>query len=462
MRRYCLSIIGVLFIVKISSAQIGAINSTELSQIRKSYDRNDASTKAITNALTNSDIKTLVVNRENVGKTDHYFKYKIEIGAITDQKNSGRCWMFTSLNTFRNKVDEKLNMKSFEFSESYLYFWDILEKSNLFLENVIATAAKPWDDRYVEWYFKAPVDDGGMWSSYINLVEKYGVVPKNVMPESNSSSNTSQMLRIINRKLREQGYSLRELAIDKKIKSEDIQKEKVKMLGDIYRILCLNLGEPPTEFTWRYKDKNNKISDTKKYTPISFLSEVLQGINYGDYVMIMNNPSRPYYQYFEVENYRNTKEGINWKYINLPNDVIKQLCMTSIKANEPLYASCDVGQQLDGKEGLLSLNNYDYESIYGMKFGMDKKARILTRESASSHGMALIAYDVDQYEKPVKWQFENSWGDSSGQEGYLTFTDEWFNEYMFRFVIQKRFLTPDVLKVLDQKPTMTPPWDPMF
>ena len=164
MRRYCLSLIGVLLIVNISSAQIGTINSTELSQIRKSYDRNDAATKAITNALTNSDIKTLVVNRENVGKTDHYFKYKIKTGAITDQKSSGRCWMFTSLNTFRNKVDENLNMNSFEFSESYLYFWDILEKSNLFLENVIATAAKPWDDRYVEWYFKGPVDDGGMLS----------------------------------------------------------------------------------------------------------------------------------------------------------------------------------------------------------------------------------------------------------------------------------------------------------
>lgn len=462
MKKIYLSIAGVFLFASIAIAQNGSISSNELNQIRKSYDRNDASTRAITNALSNNDIKTLVVNRENVGKTDHFFKYKIKVGGITDQKSSGRCWMFTSLNTFRNKVDEKLNTSSFEFSESFLYFWDILEKSNFFLENVIATATKPWDDRYVEWYFKSPVDDGGIWSSYINLVQKYGLVPKTVMPETNSSSNTSQMLHMINRKLREQGYSLREMVNDKKIKTEDIQKEKIKMLGDIYRMLCLNLGEPPTEFEWRYKDKNDKISDTKKYTPISFLNEMLPEINYGDYVMIMNNPSRPYYQYYEVENYRNTKEGVNWKYINLPNDVIKQLCIASIKANEPLYTSCDVGQQLDSKEGLLSLDNYDYESLYGMKFGMDKKARILTHESGSSHGMALIAVDVDQNEKPVKWQFENSWGSTSGQNGYLTFTDEWFNEYMFRFVLQKRFLTPDVLKVLDQKPIMTPPWDPMF
>ena len=462
MRKIYLSIVGILMITSLSYAQNGSISDTELGQIRKAYNRNDASTKAITNALTNSDIKTLVVNHENIGKTDHLFKYRIKTGNITDQKSSGRCWMFTSLNTFRSKVADKLSMSSFEFSESYLYFWDILEKSNLFLENAISTTAKPWDDRYVEWYFKAPVDDGGMWSSYINIVEKYGVVPKTVMPESNSSSNTSQMLKMVNRKLREQGYSLRESITNKKIKPDDLQKEKIKMLGDIYRILCLNLGEPPVEFTWRFKDRNDKISDIKKYTPTSFLAEVLPNINYSDYVMIMNNPSRPYYQYFEVENYRNTKEGINWKYINLPNDIIKLLCMASIKADEPLYASCDVGQQLDSKEGLLSLDNYDYESLYGMKFEMDKKARILTRESGSSHGMALIAYDVDQNEKPVKWQFENSWGSSSGQNGYLTFTDEWFNEYMFRFVIQKKFLTPDVLKVLDQKPTMTPPWDPMF
>lgn len=453
---------GLFLIANLSFAQSGSISNSELGQIRKAYDKNDPSTKAITNALTNNDIKTLVVNRNNVGKTDHYFKYRIKTGEITDQKSSGRCWMFSSLNTFRNKVADKLNISSFEFSESYLYFWDILEKANLFLENTIVTAEKPWDDRYVEWYFRTPVDDGGMWSSYINIVQKYGVVPKNVMPESNSSSNTSQMLRMINLKLREQGYIIREMTSNKKTKTEDIQKEKVKMLGDIYRMLCLNLGEPPTEFEWRFKDKTDKISETKKYTPTSFLNETLHDINYNDYVMIMNNPTRPYYQYFEVENYRNTKEGVNWKYINLPNDVIKQLCMVSIKANEPLYASCDVAQQLDGKEGLLSLDNYDYESIYGMKFGMDKKARILTHESGSSHGMALIAFDVDQNEKPVKWQFENSWGSTSGQKGYLTFTDEWFNEYMFRFVIQKKFLTPDVLKVLDQKPIMTPPWDPMF
>jgi len=461
MKRILLIAICILAIAGTGNAQNGSIGTSELAQIKKSYDKNDPATKAITNALTNNDISNLVVNRENVGKTDHYFKYKINVNGITDQKNSGRCWMFTSLNTFRHKVSQKLNIPSFEFSESYLYFWDILEKSNLFLENIIATSAKPWEDRYVDWYFKAPVEDGGMWSSYINLVQKYGLVPKIVMQESNSSSSTYQMLRFVNLKLREQGYLLRGMLTENKVKPGDIQKEKLKMLGDIYRILCLSLGEPPAEFEWRYKDIYGKISVTKKYSPVSFLNEMVPNVKYDEYIMIMNNPTRPYYQYFEVENYRNTKEGVNWKYINLPNDVIKQLCMTSIKANEPLYASCDVDQQFNSKEGLLSLNNYDYESLFGVKFGMDKKARIITRASGSSHGMALIAFDVDENEKPIKWQFENSYG-NTGQDGLLTFTDEWFNEYMFRFVIQKKFLSADILKVLDQKPTMTPPWDPMF
>ena len=195
------------------------------------------------------------------------------------------------------------------------------------------------------------------------------------------------------------------------------------MLSDIYRILCFHLGEPPAEFTWRYETKDGEIKSFEKYTPLQFMQEILPDVKYDEYVMIMNDPTRPYYQYFEIENYRNTKEGVNWKYVNLPNDVIKQICVASIKGHESMYTSSDVGKQLNNKEGILSLDNYDYESIYGIPFGMDKKARIITRESGSAHAMTLIAVDVDENEKPTKWQFENSWGSSSGYNGYLTFTD---------------------------------------
>lgn len=462
MKKLLLTLVSIPLVAGLAFAQQGTLGNEEIKNLRDGYNKTDAATRAITNALTNNSVKSLALNHENIGKTDHLFKYRVTVSGITDQQSSGRCWMFTSLNTLRPKVMDKLNVSSFEFSQSYLYFWDILEKSNLFLENVIATADKPWDNRYVEFYFKSPVDDGGVWNSYVNLVQKYGLVPKNVMPETNSSTSTGQLTSIVKLKLREHGYTLREQLGGKKLNRKAVEQQKLTMLADIYRILCLHLGEPPVEFTWRYEAKDGTISPLKRYTPQQFAQEMLPEVSYAEYVMIMNDPSRPYYQYFEIENYRNTQEGVNWKYINLPNDVIKQICMSSIKANEALYASCDVGQQLNNKEGLLSMDNYDYQSLYGMPFGMDKKARILTRESGSSHGMALIAVDVDENEKPVKWQFENSWGSSSGHNGYLTFTDEWFDEYMFRFVLQKQFLPADVLKVLEQKPTMLPPWDPMF
>ena len=237
---------------------------------------------------------------------------------------------------------------------------------------------------------------------------------------------------------------------------------KVEMLSEVYRMLALNLGEPPTEFGWRFKDKDKKISESKIFTPVSFMAEIFGTIKLDDYVMIMNDPSRPFWKHYEVENYRNTQEGDNWHYVNLPNDAIKEFCIASIKNNEALYASCDVAKQLRREVGILDVDNFDFESVYGVKFGMNKAQRIQTGESGSSHGMALIAVDLDNKQKPVKWQFENSWGPAAGEKGYLTFTDAWFNEYMFRFVINKKYLNEKVLEIYGQKAEMLPPWDPMF
>jgi bleomycin hydrolase len=458
------------------------ISKSEMDKIRSGF-KKDAYTKAMQNALSSNDITKLAWNRENVGTTDQLFTYRVDVSGITDQKSSGRCWMFSSLNLFRPMVMKQYNTTEFEFSETYLYFYDLLEKANLFLNNMGNTANLPIGNEKVRWYLKSPVDDGGQWINFVNLAEKYGMIPKEAMGETNSSENTSLLTKFINTKLREDALELREMAgakepilyakqvvnksdlaeiVTDKVDQKKITARKVEMLSEIYRMLALNLGEPPTEFQWRYKSKDKKIAEVKTYTPQSFMTEIFGDTKLEDYVMIMNDPSRPFWKHYEVENYRNTEEGNNWHYVNLPNDVIKEFCIASIKNNEALYASCDVGKQLRRDVGILDVDNFDFESVYGVKFGMNKAQRIQTGESGSSHGMALIAVDVDAQQKPVKWQFENSWGPTAGEKGYLTFTDSWFNEYMFRFVVNKKYLSQKVLEIYGQKPEMLPPWDPMF
>ncbi len=449
-----------IFTFQIWSQNKSGINNKQLNEIKQFHKKSVAS-DAITNALSNNDIKKLALNRNTIGKIDHNFKYKVDVKGITNQKSSGRCWMFTGLNVLRPKVMAKYKLNEFEFSTNYLYFYDILEKSNLFLNQVIISANKPMDDKLVQWLFRSPVGDGGVWNSLSNLVTKYGLIPKEAMPETNSSENTSMMIRLIKRKLREDGLELREM-VNSKTKSLGIEKEKTKMLGEIYHILAINLSEPPEEFTWRYVNKDGELSVTKKYTPMSFFNESLPEVKFDDYIMLMNDASRPYYKLYEISLDRNVMEGRNWHYINLPTDEIKKFALKSIIANEAMYLSCDVGKQLNSKEGLLSLDNYDYEAVYGIKFGMDKQDRIITRESGSSHGMALVGVDVDNDETPTKWLVENSWGATKGHNGYITMTDDWFNEYMFRVVVLKKYINAKTLKILEKKAIILPPWDPMF
>lgn len=439
----------------------GTVTPKLLDEIRSSYVE-DAPTTALRNAITNCDrLRDLALNREKLGKVDHYFKYRVKVKGITDQKSSGRCWMFTSLNTLRPVVIEKFNLGSFDFSHNYLYFWDIFEKSNLFLENIIATAKKPMDDREVVIFFKSPVDDGGVWNSFYNVAHKYGVVPTQAMPETKISNSTSQLTSLIRRKLRGEGYKIRTLVAQKASKKE-IQKAKVDALKQVYRMLALSLGQPPKEFAWRFKDKDGTISEVKKYTPMEFFNEIAPDYSPKNHVMIMNDPTREYYKVYEIKNYRNVEEGINWTYLNLPNDDIKKSAVASIKNNEAMYISCDVGKQHNRTTGIMDVNTYDYSSLFGVSFDMDKKARVLTRQSGSSHAMTLIGVDVDNNQVPVKWELENSWGTKSGNGGYVTFTDEWFNEYMFRMVLNKEYLSEKALKALKQKPILLPVWDYMF
>ena len=431
-----------------------------LGQIRQTY-QGTASDKALRNAIGNNSIRNLALNQENMQDMDTHFSVRVNSKGITDQQSSGRCWLFTGLNVMRAKAIAKYNMPAFEFSEIYPFFWDQLEKSNLFLQGIIDTSDKPLEDKTVQWLFQHPLSDGGTFTGVADIVGKYGLVPKEAMPETNSSNNTSQMAELISLKLKEYGLQLRELGTNGAKRSVMLE-EKTKMLGTIYRMLVLNLGVPPTEFDFVRKDAQGNPVETEHHTPMSFLEK------YGDkdlltnYVMLMNDPSREYYKCYEIDYDRHRYDGKNWTYINLPVADIKEMAIASLKDSTMMYFSCDVGKFLNSKRGLLDVNNYDYESLMGTTFGMDKKQRIQTFSSGSSHAMTLMAVDLDKDGKPLKWMVENSWGPQAGYQGHLIMTDRWFDEYMFRLVVETKYVPEKVKELLKQKPIRLPAWDPMF
>ncbi len=440
----------------VAQTKDGGIDAKTLEQIRKSYTASPEQ-KAIKNALASTSIATLATNGDNLAMCDTHFSHKIKTQGITDQKSSGRCWLFTGLNVLRAKMIAKHNLSSMEFSQNYCSFYDLLEKSNLFLQAIIDTRTLPFDDRKVDWLLHHPIGDGGQFTGVSNLVMKYGIVPKEVMPETFQSNNTRNMRNILSLKLREYALALRSAK-----SSKAAAALKVEQLSEIYRILVECLGVPPTEFEWTHRDRKGEVVSTEKYTPKSFYDKFIGEDLEGNYIMFMNDPSREYGKVYEIEYDRHVYDGENWLYINLPIERIKEMAIASIKDNTAMYFSCDVGKFFNRDKGTLDLANYDYESLFRTSFPMNKKERIQTYASGSSHAMTLIAVDLDESGKPRKWMVENSWGAKSGYKGNLIMTDEWFNEYMFRLVVERKYVPQDILDMLKQKPTMLPAWDPMF
>lgn len=437
----------------------GGISAEMMQQIKQSY-QNTASDKAIRNAIGSNDIRKLALNQDNLRAMDTHFSVKVNSKGVTNQESSGRCWLFTGLNVMRAKAIAKHNLGAFEFSQVYPFFFDQLEKANLFLQGVIDTSDKPMEDKMVEWLFRHPLSDGGTFTGVADIVSKYGLVPKDVMPETHSSENTNRMADLITLKLREQGLELREMAA-KGSKADALNQKKTEMLGVVYRMLVLNLGVPPTEFTWTEYNAQGEPVYTETYTPMSFLKKYGDEHLLGNYVMLMNDPSREYYKTYEIDYDRHRYDGKNWTYINLPVEDIKEMAIASLKDSTMMYFSCDVGKFLDGKRGLLDVKNYDYESLMGTSFGMDKKQRVQSFASGSSHAMTLMAVDLDKEGKPTKWMVENSWG-TAGYNGHLIMTDEWFNEYMFRLVVETKYVPEKISNLLKRKPVRLPAWDPMF
>ena len=438
----------------------GAITPKLLEELRQSEPKSSTE-KALHNAIAVQGMQDFFINNQRPRSIEDKFSVEVQSSGIADQKQSGRCWLFTGLNVLRAQLMTREKSGTFFFSQNYSFFWDQLEKSNLFLEGIIETRKLPVNDAKVEWLFKNPINDGGQFTGISDNLYKYGVVPAEVMPETTSSNNTKLLGKMLARTLRQTGIQLRK-ASEKGESLAQLRKRKEDGLKKVYRLLSLNLGVPPTSFSYTLKDKDGKVISTETYTPQSFYERFVGADLRGQFVMLMNDPSRPYYKVYEIEYDRHAYDGKNWTYVNLPMDEIKQMAIASLKDNTMMYYSCDVSRELDRSQGIAALDNYDYASLLGYPFDMDKAERIQTFDSGSTHAMTLKAVDLDASGKPVKWKVENSWGEKSGVKGHIIMTDAWFDAYTFRLVVNKKYATQKVLDLLKTKPVQLPAWDPMF
>ncbi len=441
------------------AAPKGGISADMLDRLSATY-QNTTADRALRNAAATVSLDKLALNAAARNTADNNFSHRVPSKGITNQERSGRCWLFTGLNVLRAQMMKEHDLPKLELSQCYNFFYDQLEKSNLFLQGMIDYADRPMDDKMVDWLFRHPLNDGGQYTGLADNLSKYGVVPSEVMAETFSSNNTDRLHSLISLRLREDGLRLRRMKADG-ASDKQLAAAKEEMLGEVYRMLARTLGVPPSEFTWTRRDSDGKVVSTKKYTPQSFYKEFAGNDLKHNYVMLMNDPTREYHKLYEIDFDRHTYDGDNWTYINLPMDEIKAMAVKSIKDSTAMYFSCDVGKFLDRDRGVLDMDAFDYESLMGTPFTMDKADRIRTYASGSSHAMTLVAVDLDQEGKPLKWMVENSWGPGAN-DGHLIITDPWMDEYMFRLVVEKKYVPAETLKILNQKPVMLPAWDPMF
>ncbi len=451
------------------TAKDGGISSDMIQQMEGRQPAS-AADRALANAIAQNKIDDLAKNYRNGAAMTTTFSVETPAQSIHDQQSSGRCWMFSGLNVLRanfakahadTDATDALHGAVVEYSQAYLFFYDQLEKANLMLQGTIDNARKPMDDTRVQFFFKNPLNDGGTFCGVADLTEKYGLVPMSVMPETYNSDNTSRMSKLIASKLREYGLELRRMVASGKTAAQ-LRARKTEMLGTVYHMLAMTLGEPVKTFTYTFRDKDGKALLTKTYTPKSFYDTTVGHPLNGTFIMVMNDPRRPYHKTYEVAYDRHTYDGHNWKYLNLPMEEIAQLAIASLKDGHKLYSSYDVGKQLDRKSGFCDTDNYDYATLFGTTFPMDKADRIATFDSGSTHAMTLTAVDLDAKGQPLKWKVENSWGATYGYKGCLIMTNRWFNEYMFRLVVNKKYASSQLLAEFDQKPTEVMPEDPLF
>lgn len=432
-----------------------------ITEFRKSTDANPQ-VRLARNAAVRGDVMDLAIDWEAFRRIDHTFS-DIVTGQmkVTNQKSSGRCWGFAGLNLFRIYLGRKYNLKKFEFSQNYFIFCDKLEKSNYFLENIIKTADEPLDGRLVMHLLTDPIQDGGQWHMFVNLIEKYGVLPQTEMPESFQSSQSMRMNRMITRKLRGFAKDLR-AAYEKGADTKKLRVMKEDMLRTIYQMLTICLGSPPEKFEWQIRDKDKKFHRFEKLNPKQFYKEHV-GLDLNDYVCLINCPmsDKSYNEIYTVDYLGNVVEGSIIRYLNLPSKRLKEVAAASIKDDHPVWFGCDVGKHFHRNLGVMDMDIFDFELFYSTDFPMTKTDRLEFGDSQMTHAMLFTGVDLDGRGHPRKWQVENSWGEKRSDKGYDIMTDSWFDEYNYEVVVYKDYITKDEFSVYQKDPVVLPPWDPM-
>jgi len=414
-------------------------------------------------ALQRSVVKNgITASAENVSaKVNNVPVFSVDVttGKVSNQKQSGRCWMFAALNTFRHKMLNDFNLKEFELSQNHTFFWDKYEKANYFYENILATANEPLTSRKVAFLLQTPQQDGGQWDMIVSIFQKYGVVPKTVMPESSNSSNSRDLNNYLNKKLRKDAVALRQLVAEGKT-AEDIQTAKEAMLEDIYRFLATSLGTPPETFDFEYRDEDKNYHIDRNLTPQSFYEKYV-GVDLDDYVSIINAPTadKPYNQSYTVEMLGNVV-GKEVKYLNVDMPTFKKLAIAQLEQGESVWFGCDVGQSSTRDTGIMALDAYDINDLFDIDFTMTKAERLDFGESLMTHAMVLTGVDLIDGES-TKWKVENSWGEKVGTNGFFVMSDAWMDEYTYQIVVRKEFLTAEQLAAFEAEPTVLAPWDPM-
>ena len=413
------------------------------------------------NAVTQNGLKAAALNRDVVNRTRHHFSHVIKTPKATNQMKSGRCWLFAGLNRMRLDARKKMNVKKFELSQTYLMFWDKLEKANFFLENIIETLDEPLDGRLMMWLLAHPVADGGQWDMFVSLVKKYGVVPKSFMPETFSSSTSAVMNTMLTTKLRKSAASLRSMFADG-ADEEALREEKDVLLSELYNMLVIHLGQPPEQFDWQWRDEDGELHRHGNITPQDFF-ETYVNTDLDDLVCLINAPTtdKPFNHTYTVQYLGNVVGGQPVHYLNVDMDTFRKYTQQTLLDGEAVWFGCDVGKLSDRERGILDLDVYDLEALYGTSLTLDKAERLMYCESQMTHAMVLTGVNVDENGKPNRWRVENSWGRAYADKGFLVMSDSWFGEFMYEVAVSKRLLSPELLTALEEKPIVLPPWDPM-